>query len=75
MTAIHLRRFGIKVRLIDKNQQPNNKSRALLMQPRTLEIYESLGLAKRAIELGQRASGIALMVGTVPVGKENFFIK
>ena len=43
--------------IIDRHAAPTVETRALGVQARTLEIYDHLGIADRAIELGQRAVG------------------
>src|SRR5437016_5025805 len=58
--ANQLVRRGVRVRIIDRHAGPARESRALGVQARTLEIYAHLGLAERAVALGQRADGAAL---------------
>src|SRR5437588_8877930 len=60
MLANQLVRRGVRVRIIDRHAGPARESRALGVQARTLEIYAHLGLAERAVALGQRADGAAL---------------
>lgn len=44
MMAIELARRGIPVRIIEKNAAPSDKSKALFVQARTLEIFEHIGI-------------------------------
>jgi 2-polyprenyl-6-methoxyphenol hydroxylase-like FAD-dependent oxidoreductase len=50
--AIDLARRGIRFRLIDRLDQPFNGSRGKGIQPRTLEVFEDLGLVDRLVALG-----------------------
>jgi 2-polyprenyl-6-methoxyphenol hydroxylase-like FAD-dependent oxidoreductase len=54
MLANQLARQGIRVSLIDRHGGPAEETRAMAVQARTLEIYDRLGIAPRALELGQR---------------------
>jgi 2-polyprenyl-6-methoxyphenol hydroxylase-like FAD-dependent oxidoreductase len=56
-------RFGIDFVVIEKNQGVTEFSKAIGVQARTLEIYDQLGLAERAIESGTIASKVRLMEG------------
>jgi 2-polyprenyl-6-methoxyphenol hydroxylase-like FAD-dependent oxidoreductase len=53
MMASQLSRFGIPFRIIEKNEGPTTQSRALVIQPRSLEIFEQIGLAEPAIKQGR----------------------
>ena len=44
--AIH----QVSFRIIDKNEAPSKNSGALIMQARTLEIFEQMGIAGKALE-------------------------
>jgi 2-polyprenyl-6-methoxyphenol hydroxylase-like FAD-dependent oxidoreductase len=50
--AYALTRQGIGVRLIDKRDGPEQESRAMGVQARTLEFYRAFGLADEAVALG-----------------------
>ncbi|HWE25138.1 MAG TPA: FAD-dependent monooxygenase, partial [Myxococcales bacterium] len=50
--ALWLARLGIRVRIIDKTDEPGTTSRALAVQVRTLELYRQLGFADEVIEAG-----------------------
>lgn len=58
MAACQLARFGIDFRLIDSKPGPTRESRALAVQARTLEVYQQLGVADRAMEQGHVMSGM-----------------
>ena len=53
MMASQLSRFGIPFRIIEKNEGPTTQSRALVIQPRSLEIFEQMGLAEPAVKQGK----------------------
>ena len=57
MLANQLARRGVRPRIVDKNAHPSLESRALGVQARTLEIYNHLGIAEKAIELGRSSTG------------------
>ena len=56
MLANQLGRRGIRALIIDRHSGPAQQTRAMGVQARTLEIYSRLGIADRAIELGQPGS-------------------
>jgi 2-polyprenyl-6-methoxyphenol hydroxylase-like FAD-dependent oxidoreductase len=55
--ALELTRFGIRTRIVDEMAGPENTSRAIAIQARTLEELELRGLAEEFVELGHRAGG------------------
>ena len=57
MLANQLGRRGVRAQIIDKNDGPALQTRALGVQPRTLEIYAHLGIDDEALELGKKATG------------------
>ena len=54
LMAAEAMRNGMKCRIIDKVLTPSDKSRALAIQPRTLEILDHLGIATPFLEQGTR---------------------
>jgi 2-polyprenyl-6-methoxyphenol hydroxylase-like FAD-dependent oxidoreductase len=52
LLAAELRRHGASCRAIDVNAGPRDNARASVIQPRTLEILERLGIVDRFIEAG-----------------------
>lgn len=50
--ALWLTKFGVPVRIIDKNEGPGETSRALVVQARTLEFYNQIGIADDVIAAG-----------------------
>lgn len=59
--ACQLVRYGIDFVIIEKNQGVTPYSKALGVHARTLEIYEQLGLAQKAVEKGSIAGKIRLL--------------
>jgi 2-polyprenyl-6-methoxyphenol hydroxylase-like FAD-dependent oxidoreductase len=73
MLANQLGRRGVRVMIIDRHSGPAQQTRAMGVQARTLEIYASLGLAERALELGRRGNAANLWANgkrraRIPVG-------
>jgi 2-polyprenyl-6-methoxyphenol hydroxylase-like FAD-dependent oxidoreductase len=61
--ATQLVRHGVDFVIVEKNNDVTPFSKAIGVQARTLEIYEQLGLAQRAIEEGAIAGKVRLLVG------------
>src|SRR5262249_17279973 len=57
MLANQLARRGVRPLIIDRHSGPAQRSRAMAVQARTLEIYSKMGIAERALELGAPATG------------------
>jgi 2-polyprenyl-6-methoxyphenol hydroxylase-like FAD-dependent oxidoreductase len=56
--ASELARRGIACRIIDIARGPTDKSKAIGIQARTLEVFENMGLAKEIISQGHPAQGV-----------------
>ena len=54
MLANQLARRGVRLLLIDRHSGPAQQTRAMAVHARTLEIYQKLGIAGRAVARGQR---------------------
>jgi 2-polyprenyl-6-methoxyphenol hydroxylase-like FAD-dependent oxidoreductase len=50
--ACDLRRRGVAVRVVDRLPRPEVKSRGKGVQPRTLEVFDDLGVVDRVLEAG-----------------------
>lgn len=61
--ASELARYGLNVRIIDKNIQRTDKSKALVIWPRTLELMDRMGpgCAQRFIEAGLQVPGARIL--------------
>ena len=55
MAGLVLARTGLMAVVADQKSGPTRESRALAVQPRTMEIYDQLGLAERVISGAYRA--------------------
>lgn len=62
--ALFLTHRGVKVRIIDTARAPTSTSKALLVNPRTLEILHDSGVAARIMTEGTRLTGACLHRGT-----------
>ena len=60
--ALWLAHWGVRVRIIDKTQEPGRTSRALAVQARTLELYAQIGLADAVMERSRAAVAANLWV-------------
>lgn len=69
--ALYLAHQGVKARIIDKNEGPGQASRAMVVQARTLELYDQIGLAEEIIARGIIASRFHLW----EAGKETAVIE
>jgi 2-polyprenyl-6-methoxyphenol hydroxylase-like FAD-dependent oxidoreductase len=58
--AVALTRNGVRCRLIDRNESRTDKSKALVLWSRTLELLDGLGGASRFLDTGMRAHGASL---------------
>jgi len=56
--AIQLIRYGIDFIVLEKNAHPTELSKALVVQARTLEILDEIGLASTAIARGRSATAV-----------------
>ena len=63
MAALLLARSGIPVRVFDKSPGAAKESRAFGIQARTLELFQSLGLADAFLDRGLLAAGAQVFVG------------
>ncbi|WP_250009448.1 FAD-dependent monooxygenase [Actinoplanes sp. M2I2] len=59
MLANWLVRLGVDVIVTDGKEGPTRESRALVVQARSLEIYDQLGLADQVLEAAGRADALA----------------
>jgi 2-polyprenyl-6-methoxyphenol hydroxylase-like FAD-dependent oxidoreductase len=58
--AAALTRYGIPCRIIDKAPAPTDKSKALVVWSRTLELLDGLGLAESFVQAGRKAHGASV---------------
>jgi 2-polyprenyl-6-methoxyphenol hydroxylase-like FAD-dependent oxidoreductase len=60
MVANELARHGVPPRIIDRSPAPATTSRALVVQPRTLEIFDDIGVINQALAAGNPASDLTI---------------
>jgi 2-polyprenyl-6-methoxyphenol hydroxylase-like FAD-dependent oxidoreductase len=67
--AAQLHALGARIRIIDRNLDRAHESRALAVQPRTLEVLRGLGIAQALVERGNDAARLQIHAGerVVPV--------
>jgi 2-polyprenyl-6-methoxyphenol hydroxylase-like FAD-dependent oxidoreductase len=58
--AAYLRAFGTPLRIIDRAPDRGHESRALAIQPRTLEVLAGLGVTPMLVECGQQTVNLRL---------------
>jgi 2-polyprenyl-6-methoxyphenol hydroxylase-like FAD-dependent oxidoreductase len=61
--AAQLHALGATVRIVDRGTDRAHESRALAVQPRTLEVLAQLGLAATLVERGRRGVRVRLHLG------------
>jgi 2-polyprenyl-6-methoxyphenol hydroxylase-like FAD-dependent oxidoreductase len=59
--ANELRRHGVEVRIIDRAPAPATTSRALVVQPRVLEIFEDMGVIDDVRATGNAATSLNIL--------------
>jgi 2-polyprenyl-6-methoxyphenol hydroxylase-like FAD-dependent oxidoreductase len=62
--AAQLRAHGAGVRVVDRQADRVHESRALAIQPRTLEVLSGLGISRTLLERGNQAVQMRLHLGT-----------
>ena len=70
--AIFLSDLGYRPRIIDKKDSIGEKSKALAINPRTLDILEKFNLSERFLEKGRRMSGMCIWEGDTFIFKNDF---
>ena len=60
MVANELARHGVPPRMIDREPAPATTSRALVVQPRTLEIFDDIDVIDQAIAAGSPATALTI---------------
>src|SRR5437868_14370352 len=67
--AVQLSRYGIDFIIVEQREGVTPFSKALGVHARTLEIYEQLGLAHKAVEQGTIAGKVRMLEGGVIRGE------
>ncbi len=61
--ALELARFGIPVRIVDKSTEAQKESRAVAINPRTLELLDHCGASEHLIHHGIKLKGARIVAG------------
>lgn len=61
--ALFLARAGISARVVEMRGEPSNQSKALAVNPRTLQILDHVGLTDRLLAIGTKTRGASLWRG------------
>ena len=65
--AIELLKRHIPVRIVEKLPTPQQQSRALGIQARTLEIFEKVGVIEKILQRGKSVNGMTIHKGRAPL--------
>lgn len=68
VAAVELARRGVEVRLVDKSGGPSSGSRGKGLQPRSIEVFDDLGLAGRILATSRARLAIRKYRGRVVLG-------
>ncbi|MFC7383089.1 FAD-dependent monooxygenase [Sphaerisporangium rhizosphaerae] len=61
LTMAHeLARWGVRVRLVDAREGPATTSRAIATHPRTLEVYDQMGIVEDILPRGRRITSFTM---------------
>ncbi len=64
--ALELARHGVRCRIVDRLAEPLPYCRAIGVTPRTLEVWEDMGLAREMIEAGLWLTGLRSIIDGQP---------
>lgn len=70
--AAELARYGTSVRIIDKAAQRTDKSKALVVWSRTLELLDRAGCTQAFVAAGHRVDAANIIAGSKTIGDINF---
>ncbi|HEY1582995.1 MAG TPA: FAD-dependent monooxygenase [Chthoniobacterales bacterium] len=70
--ANELARHGVRSRIIERAPERSQTSKALGVFPRTLEIFETMGLADRFLAVGHRIHGLSMHHGAEQIAQIDF---
>ena len=62
--AVELERYGLHVRIVDKAAERTDKSKALVLWSRTLELLDRAGCSQALIDAGGKVSGVNIVDGS-----------
>jgi 2-polyprenyl-6-methoxyphenol hydroxylase-like FAD-dependent oxidoreductase len=70
--ACELGRSGLRCRIIDKAAKPASTSRALAIFPRTLEMFQMMGMSDSVLKAGHQLNGVAIYNRSGQIGHIGF---
>lgn len=70
--ALFLHNLGLPFRIIEKNKEISKLSRALALQPRTLEIFDMLGLVDEFLHKGHPVDAINFHLNHKPIAQVSY---
>src|SRR5277367_4454919 len=62
--AVELTRYGLSVCIIEKNTQRTDKSKALVVWSRTLELMDGMGCTRAFLSTGMKATAVNISAGS-----------
>jgi 2-polyprenyl-6-methoxyphenol hydroxylase-like FAD-dependent oxidoreductase len=68
LLAAELQRRGVPCQLIDARPAPMHWDRATVVHPRSLEVFESLGIVKKFLDAGTKQCTVAIHAGGQALG-------
>ncbi len=70
--AAELARYGISVRIVDKAENATDKSKALVLWSRTLELLDRAGCADQFVAAGLKVDAASIIAGGKTIGRVGF---
>src|SRR5580704_13013037 len=70
--AAELTRYGVSVRIVEKNAQRTDRSKALVVWSRTLELMDRLGCSESFLATGLKSTAANISAGTEPIARITF---
>jgi 2-polyprenyl-6-methoxyphenol hydroxylase-like FAD-dependent oxidoreductase len=65
--AVELARYGLSVRIVDKAAERTDKSKALVLWSRTLELLDRAGCSQALVDAGGKVSGVNIVEGSTQI--------
>jgi 2-polyprenyl-6-methoxyphenol hydroxylase-like FAD-dependent oxidoreductase len=67
--AAELARYGLSVRIVDKSSQPTDKSKALVLWSRTLEMFDRMGCTSTFVDAGLKVTAANIVAGNREIAR------
>ncbi len=67
--AVDLARYGVRVRIVEKAPQRTDKSKALVLWSRSLELMDRMGCTEPLLATGRKVSGVSITSGSEEIAK------